>query len=78
MSALFHGHVSSNRIDAALEQLISLGAIVQTNQPTGGRPATLWSATAEAQSMGGEETAHESTTEDATNEESMQEQTKFA
>jgi hypothetical protein len=78
MSALFHGHLSSNRIDAALEQLISLGAIVQTNQPTGGRPATLWSATAEAQSMGGEETAHESTTEDATNEESMQEQTKFA
>jgi hypothetical protein len=78
MSALFHGHLSSNRIDAALEQLISLGAIVQTNQPTGGRPATLWSATAEAQSMGGEETADESTTEDATNEESMQEQTKFA
>jgi predicted ArsR family transcriptional regulator len=78
MSALFHGHVSSNRIDAALEQLISLGAIVQSNQPTGGRPATLWSATAEAQSMGGEETADESATEDATNEESMQEQTKFA
>ena len=38
MSALFHGHVSSNRIDAALEQLISLGAIDQINQPTGGAP----------------------------------------
>ena len=78
MSTLFHGHLSSNRIDAALEPLISLGAIVQTNQPTGGRPATLWSATAEAQTMGGEETADESTTEDGTNEESIQEQTKFA
>ena len=78
MSALFHGHLSSNRIDAALEQLISFGAIVQSNQPTGGRPATLWSATAETQSMGEEERADESTTEDATNEESIQEQTKFA
>jgi hypothetical protein len=78
MSALFHGHVSGNRIDAALEQLISFGAIVQSNQPTGGRPATLWSATAETQSMGEEERADESTTEDATNEESIQEQTKFA
>jgi hypothetical protein len=78
MSALFHGHLSSDRIEAALEQLVSLGAIVQSNQPTGGRPATLWSATAEAQSMGGEETADESTTEDATNDESMQEETKFS
>jgi hypothetical protein len=78
MSALFHGHLSSDRIEAALQQLISLGAIVQTNQPTGGRPATLWSANAEAQSMGGEETAVESTTEDATNEASMPQQTKFA
>jgi predicted ArsR family transcriptional regulator len=78
MSALFHGHLSSNRIDAALEQLISFGAIVQSNQPTGGRPATLWSATAETQSMGEEEKADASTTEDATNEESIQEQTKFA
>jgi hypothetical protein len=36
--------------------------------------SSLWSATAETQSTGGEETADESTTEDATNEESMQEQ----
>src|ERR1700722_7473047 len=78
ISALFHGHLSSSRIEAALEQLISLGAIYQSSRPTGGRPATLWSATAEAQSIGGEEAADESTTEDATNEESMQEQTKFA
>ena len=75
MSALFHGHLSSDRIEAALQQLVSLGAIQPTSQPSAGRPSTLWSATAEAQSMGGEETEDESTTEDATNEESMQEQT---
>jgi hypothetical protein len=73
MSALFHGHLSSDRIEAALEQLVSLGAIEQASQPTAGRPSTLWSATAEAQSMGAEETTDEWTTEDATNEESMQE-----
>jgi hypothetical protein len=39
MSALFHGHLSSSRIEAALEQLLSLGAIYQSSsQPTGGRP----------------------------------------
>jgi hypothetical protein len=43
MSALFHGHLSSSRIEAALEQLISLGAICQSSLPSGGRPSTLWS-----------------------------------
>jgi hypothetical protein len=52
MSALFHGHLSSNRIEAALEQLISLGAIYQSDQPTGGRPASLWSAIPESESLG--------------------------
>ena len=48
MNALFHGHLSSSRIEAALEQLISLGAIYKTSQPSGGRPSTLWSANAGA------------------------------
>jgi hypothetical protein len=38
MSALFHGHLSSSRIEAALEQLISLGAIYQSSQPSGAVP----------------------------------------
>jgi hypothetical protein len=75
ISALFHGHLSSDRIEAALEQLVSLGAIHQSSQPSRGRPSTLWSAIPEAQSMGEEETDDESTAEETTNEESMQEQT---
>jgi hypothetical protein len=41
--ALFHGHVSSERIDMALEQLTAQG--LATNQTTSGRgrPATRWS-----------------------------------
>ena len=75
MSALFHGHVSSNRIDAALEQLISLGAIDQINQPTAGRPATRWSAIPEFECLAEAESHDELTAEERTNEESMQEQT---
>jgi hypothetical protein len=74
MSALFHGHLSSSRIEAALEQLISLGAIYQSSQPSGGRPSTLWSAIPESEFMD-EEESDDSTTEETTNEESMQEQT---
>jgi hypothetical protein len=75
MSSLFHGHISSNRIDAALEQLISLGAIDQSNQASGGRPATLWSAIPEFECLAEAESHDESTAEEKTNEESMQEQT---
>lgn len=75
ISALFHGYLNSDRIEAALEQLVSLGAIQQSSQPSAGPPSTLWSTTAEAQSMGGEETAYQSTTEYATKEDSTQEQT---
>jgi hypothetical protein len=75
MSALFHGHVSSNRIDAALEQLISLGAIDQRNQPTGGRPSTLWSAIPQSECLAEAGSHEESTLEETANEESMQEQT---
>ena len=45
ISALFHGHLSSERIDAALEQLVALGVINPRRQPGKGRPSTLWSAT---------------------------------
>jgi hypothetical protein len=46
---LFHGHVRSDRIDAALQHLVLLDAIGCQNQPTTGRPSTLWSASGEEQ-----------------------------
>jgi hypothetical protein len=73
MSALFHGHVSSERIEAALQQLLALGAIGQTSQPSGGRPTTLWSATPEEEFLGEAEIEDDSTPGEITNEESMQE-----
>ena len=75
ISALFRGHLSSSRIDAALEQLISLGAIYHNSQPTGGRPSTLWSATPGPERPAAQESHDESAAEEADNEESMQEQT---
>jgi hypothetical protein len=42
---LFHGHVNCDRIDAALEQLMLIGAAGYHSELTGGRPSTLWSAT---------------------------------
>jgi hypothetical protein len=78
MSALFHGHLSSDRIDAALEQLISLGAIGQINQSTGGRRATLWSAIPESECAAEAESHDESTAEEMINQELMQAQTSFA
>jgi hypothetical protein len=41
---LFHGHVRRDRIEAALEQLMSLGVLAQHLQPGKGRPASVWSA----------------------------------
>ena len=76
ITALFHGRLSSSRIEAALEQLISLGAIYQqSSQPTGGRPSTLWSVIPESEFLNEEESHDGSTTEETTNEESMQQQT---
>jgi hypothetical protein len=43
---LFHGHIEGNRIDAALETLIALGALITRSEPTGGRPSTRWAAIA--------------------------------
>ena len=75
ISRLFHGHLESDRIDAALEKLIALGALSTQSEPTGGRPSTLWSATPESQSLNEEESDDASTTEETTNQESMQHQT---
>jgi hypothetical protein len=75
MSALFHGHLSSSRIEAALEQLISLGAIYQTSQLSGGRPSTLWSPIPESDCLAEGESHDESTFEETADEESMQDQT---
>ena len=44
ISRLFHGHVNTDRIDAALEQLLALDAVNCHSEPTAGRPSTLWSA----------------------------------
>ncbi len=41
---LFHGHMETGRIDAALETLVALGALDMLNEPTGGRPSTRWAA----------------------------------
>jgi len=49
--------------------------IDQSNQPTGGRPATLWSAIPEFEYLAEAESHDESTAEEKTNEESMQQQT---
>jgi hypothetical protein len=43
---LFHGHVTCDRIDAALEQLMAIDAAGCRSEHTAGRPSTLWSATA--------------------------------
>ncbi len=52
---LFHGHVSCDRIDAALEQLRQLDAAGYKSEPTRGRSSTLWSATPEQQPQANEE-----------------------
>ena len=41
----FHGHLSSQRIDAALQQLMTLRAVRSRSLPGNGRPHTLWSPT---------------------------------
>jgi hypothetical protein len=46
---LFHGHVSSDKIEAALEQLTSLGALTHHLQPGRGRHARVWSTLPDAE-----------------------------
>jgi hypothetical protein len=45
---LFHGHINSDRLDLALEQLRTLGLINCRTAPGRGRPSTLWSPVEEA------------------------------
>lgn len=40
---IFHGHVEGDRINAALEKLVTLGALHPQSEPTRGRPSTRWS-----------------------------------
>jgi hypothetical protein len=40
--ALFHGHISSERIDVAQEKLVSQGLASSQTSPGRGRPATRW------------------------------------
>jgi hypothetical protein len=47
------------RKNAALENLIALGALTVHSEPTGGRPATLWSAIAELEDQENEESVAE-------------------
>jgi hypothetical protein len=54
ISALFHRHVSRERIDLALQQLSSLGAVTRHIEAGRGRPSTLWAAV-EAAKAGGVE-----------------------
>jgi hypothetical protein len=56
---LFHGHVEGSRIDAALEQLVALGALYAQSEATGGRPSTLWSAIEENEPEENEESTAE-------------------
>jgi hypothetical protein len=60
INALFHGHLSSDRIEAALEQLLSLGVLTRHIESTRGRHSTLWSVIARPESMD-EELIHQQT-----------------
>ena len=48
---LFHGHVTRDRIEAALEQLLSLGVLTHHLQSGRGRPASVWSAIPAAEAI---------------------------
>jgi hypothetical protein len=48
---LFHGHVTRDRIEAALEQLLSLGVLTHHLQSGRGRPASVWSSITAAEAI---------------------------
>jgi hypothetical protein len=48
LRGLFHKHISKERIDLALEQLINLGLIRDQTSPGPGRHATLWAKVSKA------------------------------
>jgi hypothetical protein len=51
---VFHGHVSAERIDLALEQLTALGLIGCHGEPERrrGRPSTIWVPVSGARAAG--------------------------
>jgi hypothetical protein len=49
---LFHGHVSKERIDLALQQLSTLGLIDCYREPGRGRPSTIWAPTGAVKDAG--------------------------
>jgi len=50
---LFHGHVSTERIELALQQLTSLGLIGLREPERGrGRPSTIWAPVSAAKAAG--------------------------
>jgi hypothetical protein len=54
IGGLFHGHVSKERIDLAIQQLSTLG-IIDCHRPTApgrGRPATIWAPASGAKNAG--------------------------
>jgi hypothetical protein len=52
--AVFNRHVSKERIDLALEQLMTLGLIHSGTSAGRGRPATLWAKVQEPKVVGPE------------------------
>jgi hypothetical protein len=60
IGALFHGHLGSQHIDAALELLMSLGATSRRKAPTCGRPSTLWTAASDTHFAGAQPIEDES------------------
>jgi hypothetical protein len=52
IGALFHGHVSKERIELALQQLSTLGIIDDRRQPGRGRISTIWTPAGGAKDAG--------------------------
>ena len=52
IGGLFHGHLSKERIELALQQLCTLGVISCRRQPGRGRPSTIWTPLAGANHAG--------------------------
>ncbi len=53
ISGVFHGHVSKERIELALQQLCTLGIISCLQEPGRGRSSTLWTPTSGAKDAAG-------------------------
>ena len=69
--AIFHGHLGSERIQAALEQLMSLGVLTHHIERGRGRPSTRWAAMPNTELIDTESTDEELTDEESTDEETV-------